>query len=122
MGLALTKGQTFPVEFSKAPFDFEMPTVYGPWFGLPESGEYTMRFRVLQYVNEAEVVRAPDRRSGSAEETKVIESLRVVGRDLFGAPTGYRPEGGEDWASMAALVLSSRVASAQNAASCTHAS
>ncbi len=103
LGLVLTRGQSFPVEFSKAPFDFEMPTVYGPWFGVPGVSSYTMAFRVLRYVNEAERVVPTGGRGGSATTSAAMERLRQAGRELFASVEGYRPQGGADWVSKEAL-------------------
>ncbi|MGE4180503.1 MAG: hypothetical protein AB7J34_11815 [Limisphaerales bacterium] len=105
LGLVLTKGQTFPVKFSKAPFDFEMPTVYGPWFGVPDARETTMSFAVLEYINESERVTGAGRATSAitAPAAAALEALRDAGREVFQAEGGYRPEGGGDWASKAAL-------------------
>jgi hypothetical protein len=37
LGLALTKGQSFPVRFSRPPSDFGLATPYGPFFGVPDT-------------------------------------------------------------------------------------
>ncbi len=54
LGLAMTKGQTFPVRFARVPFDFELATPYGPYFGVPNAEECEMEFPVLKYVHETE--------------------------------------------------------------------
>src|SRR4029434_4085061 len=54
LGLALIRGQQIPVEFSRAPFNYEMPTPFGPFFGVPDVDGYEITFPVLQQVNELE--------------------------------------------------------------------
>ncbi len=103
LALVMTPGQTFPVESSKAPFDFEIPTVYGPFFGVPETDEVAMSFRVLGYVNEAETVGLPGKGGVSVEVDEAVERLRREGRELFPSKADYRPEGGGGWGSLEAL-------------------
>lgn len=99
LGLALTKGQSFPVAFSQAPFGFEMPTVFGPWFAVPEADGYTMSFRVLRYVNETEQWTG----ASGGGDAGAQAGLREAGRALFGQAGGYRPEGTGGPASLEAL-------------------
>ncbi len=103
LGLVLTRGQTFPVQFSKAPFDFEMPTVYGPIFGVPETSEYSMAFAVLRYINETERVAPPEGGNRSAAVSEAVDRLQRLGREVFSSVDAYRPEGGNDWNSVPAL-------------------
>ncbi|MBL9126178.1 MAG: hypothetical protein JNL97_00960, partial [Verrucomicrobiales bacterium] len=104
LGLAIGKSSAFPVEFSKAPFDFEFPTVYGPWFAVPDANTYSVTIPVLRFVAETERLRAPDAPPTEEEGKQILEELRAAGRALFGSPASYRPEGAGDWASEEALI------------------
>jgi len=103
LGLVLTRGQSFPVKLTKAPFDLEMPTVYGPSFGVPDTSVYAMAFSVLRYINDAERVIPLDSGKPSARVAETIERLRLAGREMFPSANEYQPEGGGDWISLAAL-------------------
>ena len=92
-----------PVEFSRPPFDFELPTVYGPWFAVTDADRYTMTFPVLRYVDETERIRLPDDHAAGTPVGEAIEGLRAAGRALFASESEYRPAGGDDWASLESL-------------------
>jgi len=50
--LALVRREDFPVEFSKEPFDMEIFTSFGPYFGVQGVDSYDVTLPVLRYVNE----------------------------------------------------------------------
>lgn len=59
LGMLLVRGEKSPVEISKAPFDYEIPTPYGPFFGIPDVDAYEVTLPWLRYVHETESVSAP---------------------------------------------------------------
>ncbi len=50
--LALAYQEKFPAEFSAPPFDMEMPTFYGPFYGVQDADSYDVTLPVLRYVHE----------------------------------------------------------------------
>lgn len=50
----------FPAEFSKKPFDMEIFTPYGPYFGVENVDAYDVTLPVLRYVNETEAFDPPN--------------------------------------------------------------
>ena len=50
--LALAYKESFPVQFSKKPFDMEIPTPFGPFHGIEGADSYDVTLPVLRYVHE----------------------------------------------------------------------
>lgn len=50
--LALAYHEKFPAEFSKKPFDMEIATPFGPFYGVQEVDSYDVTLPVLRYVHE----------------------------------------------------------------------
>jgi hypothetical protein len=75
LGLALHGG--FPAEFSKKPFDMEIPTPWGPLFGVEDADEYDIALRVLRYVNET-VAGATSTSNASPVAVAALETLRAA--------------------------------------------
>ncbi len=50
--LALAYKEGFPARFSKQAFDMEIPTIYGPLYGVEGTDSYEVTLPVLRYVNE----------------------------------------------------------------------
>ena len=50
--LALAYREKFPAEFSPPPFDMEIPTPFGPFYGVQDADSYDVTFPVLRYVHE----------------------------------------------------------------------
>lgn len=94
LGLALTAGQRFPVNFSKAPFDFELATPYGPYFAVPDADAYEMSFPVLKYLNETEAPALPVPTNGPPVVAAALERLRATARAKFAAPDRFEPDHG----------------------------
>jgi hypothetical protein len=72
--LALAAREGFPAKFSKEPFDMEMPTPFGPYYGIEGVDEYTVTLPLLRYVNETEAVPALTNKSGI--KAGALEQLR----------------------------------------------
>ncbi len=89
LGLALTKGQRFPVTFSAPPFDFELPTPYGPFLGVPNADAYEITFPVLQYVNETEAPALPLPADAPPVVLAALERLQATAREKFPSPDRY---------------------------------
>lgn len=100
LGLAWATGRAVPMEFSRAPFDFEIPTPYGPYHGIPEADGFEVTFRVLQYVNETEapVAVAVGPAGAGAGVTPVVrealERLEAVASRRFAAGDRFEPDHG----------------------------
>jgi hypothetical protein len=83
LGLALSEGgRAFDAMFSLKPLDFEMPTPFGPLFGIQNVDAYTVRFPWLGRVNTLPADHAV---SAGDEAEAARERLRALGRDLFGS-------------------------------------
>ena len=52
--LASAMGQGFPAEFSEKPFDMEIFTSSGPYYGIQDVDSYDVTLPVLRYVHETE--------------------------------------------------------------------
>jgi hypothetical protein len=50
--LALAYREKFPAEFSEKPFDMELPTRHGPFYGVQDVDSYEVTLPVLRYVHE----------------------------------------------------------------------
>ncbi len=50
--LALAYQEKFPAEFSAKPFDMEIATPYGPFYGVQDADGYDVTLPVLRYVHE----------------------------------------------------------------------
>lgn len=94
LGLALTKGQSFPVRFSKEPADFGIPTPYGPFFAVPEVDQYDLRFPVLRYINETESPVLPRDEGASEPVREALARLLAVARAKFPSPDRYQHDHG----------------------------
>jgi len=103
LALALTRGQSFPWTFAAPPFDFEWPTVYGPWFGISGQDSASGAFRILKYVNATEVTGTSQFGTATAEAETQLARIRQLGEAMFASVAGYRPEGDGGWDSTAAL-------------------
>ncbi|MBL9138620.1 MAG: hypothetical protein JNK85_22315 [Verrucomicrobiales bacterium] len=77
LGLVRSKGQSFPATFSRPPFDYEVPTPFGPFYGIADVDAYEVSFPVLRYLNETE---APVVANESAPP---LQRLRSVVRETF---------------------------------------
>lgn len=88
LGLALTKGQAFPVRFDRAPMDFDLPTPYGPYFGVPGAEGYAMTFPVLRYLHETEAPALPVPPDAPAVVAAALKRLQDTARAKF--PDGLR--------------------------------
>ena len=94
LGLALKQGPRFPVEFSAAPFDFEIPTPYGPFHGVPDADGYDMTFPVLRYVNETEAAALPVSSNAPPIVVAALQRLRAVARERFPGTGRFQPDHG----------------------------
>ncbi len=94
LGLALMKDQSFPVEFSRPPFDYEIPTPYGPFFGVQDVDAYDMTFHVLQYVNETEAPVSPLPTNAPPVVREALDRLQNVARAKFPSPDRYEHDHG----------------------------
>lgn len=74
LALALRE-PAFPARFDAHPFDLEMFTPYGPWYGVPDVDEFSATLPLLQYVHETEVIPV---RGG----TNVHPAVAAAGRAL----------------------------------------
>lgn len=52
--LALAYKESFPADFSKKPFDMEIFTPFGPYYGIEKVDSYDVTLPVLSYVHETE--------------------------------------------------------------------
>ncbi len=96
LGLA-AKDKEFPVRFSKPFFDMELPTPFGPYFGIQDVDSFDATFSVLQYVNETEAFQAPDTNAhptvaqalGKLREAAIqfTETGRVIANAQYGSVT-----------------------------------
>jgi hypothetical protein len=89
LGLALGAGQKFPVQFSKIPRDFELPTPYGPFFAVPDADAYEMTFSVLRYVNETEAPALPVPAGAPEVVGQALDRLRESARGKFPSADRY---------------------------------
>ncbi|MCC7377012.1 MAG: hypothetical protein IT581_20295 [Verrucomicrobiales bacterium] len=86
LGLALTKGQSFPATFSRPPFDYEIPTPAGPYFGIAEVDDYEVSFPVLKYLNETEAPAMPIPGNAPAKTREALARLRSNVASAFANP------------------------------------
>jgi hypothetical protein len=70
------------MEFSRKPLDFEMPTLCGPFFAVPNADDYEVRFPVLKYLNEHESATLPDA-DASPLARDALRRLRMEARSRF---------------------------------------
>ena len=80
------KAGAFPVRFSRAHIDLDMPTPYGPLAAVEGVDEYDATLSVLQYVNETEAVPVLETNAHPAV-ARAWEKLREEGRAFFAAPS-----------------------------------
>jgi hypothetical protein len=52
--LALAYKEGFPAAFSKKPFDMEIPTPFGPFYGIEGADSYEVTLPVLRYLHETD--------------------------------------------------------------------
>ncbi len=78
LGLAMEGG--FPAEFSRKPFDMEIPTPWGPLFGVEDSDGYDITLRLLRHVNETVAGAAISSNAGPVAAA-ALEKLRASVRD-----------------------------------------
>jgi hypothetical protein len=83
--LALAWREGFPAEFSKQPFDMEIFTPQGPYYGVQGVDSYEVTLPVLRYVNETEVVEAQLTNRNSSV-TAALNRLRQIASGNFPAP------------------------------------
>ena len=75
----------FPAEFSKQPFDMEIFTPYGPYYGVEGADSYDVTLPVLRYVNETEVIETKLTNSHPTVAA-ALEKLRQTARANFPTP------------------------------------
>ncbi len=87
----VAKDGGFPVRFSERWFDLEMPTPFGPCFGIEGVSAYDVTFPVLRYVNEG-VTKVPAvTNSNSSLQHGLRESFaKLLELELGTAPSGIR--------------------------------
>lgn len=94
LGLALAAGERFPVEFDRPPFDFGIPTPYGPYFGIRDVDSYEMRFPVLRFVNATEEPSTEIPAGAPPVVGAALERLRAVARERFPSAAPFQPDHG----------------------------
>lgn len=80
----------FPAKFSKEPFDMEIFTPYGPYYGVQGADSYDVTLPVLRYVNETEVVETKLTNSHPTVAA-ALEKLRQTARGDFLTPDRANP-------------------------------
>lgn len=93
MGWALARGGTFPVNCNPAPMDYELPTPFGPYFGIRDVDEYTLTFSLLEQVNAMEVPVWPLPQGTPSEVVAAWENLRSVVQMRLREGPGLDPAG-----------------------------
>ena len=86
--LAHAYREDFPAEFSNKPFDMEIFTPYGPYYGVEKVDSYDVTLPLLRYVNETEVVEATVTNSNPIVAA-TAERLRATARSKFRDPNTY---------------------------------
>ena len=86
--LAHAHKEGFPAEFSKRPFDMEIFTPYGPYFGIENVDSYDVTLPVLRYVNETEAIETTFTNSHPTV-VAALEKLRGTARAKFRSPDKY---------------------------------
>lgn len=85
LGFVCLSEKEFPAGFSKRPFDFELPTPFGPFFGVPNVDGYRIDFSVLNYIRDTESSVASVTNHASPLITTALERLRGISTSIFGA-------------------------------------
>lgn len=93
LGLTLTKGQSFPATYSRPPFDYEIPTPFGPYFGIADVDEYEVSFPVLKYLHETEAPAFPIPESAPAKVRQALERLQSTVTAAFADPANALSQG-----------------------------
>jgi hypothetical protein len=76
LGLALAE-PGLPIRFNARPFDLELATPYGPWFGAPDTDTIEATFSLLQYIHETQVVPV---RGGTNTQSLVVAARETLAR------------------------------------------
>ena len=87
----VAKDGGFPVRFSGRWFDLEMPTPFGPCFGIEGVSEYDVTFPLLRYVNEGRAtVPASTNLKSTGQLGREGSVAKLLQLELGTAPSGIR--------------------------------
>jgi hypothetical protein len=87
LGLALLE-PGLPVRFSGKPFDLEIFTPAGPYFGIPEAEGFDATFPVLAYIHETEATPDLTTNAPSPALRAALDQLRQAAREMTTSPAG----------------------------------
>ena len=91
--LAHAYREGFPAEFSKKPYDMEIFTPYGPFYGVEGADSYDVTLPLLRYVNETEAIETTFTNSHPGV-TASLEKLQKTARAKFPSPDKYNYDHG----------------------------
>jgi hypothetical protein len=75
----------FPAEFSKQPFDMEIFTAQGPYYGVQGVDSYQVTLPVLRYINETESIES-NLTNRHPSVIAALDKLRQTARENFPSP------------------------------------